>query len=334
MSKRPFRIPSGQRPLLDIASYGRRGPGGTVHLSAAQLADIHRTVHRVPEVMVKVLAKDSNNLRSVGRHLNYIGRYGELDLETDDGERVQGRDAGQKLLEDWDLDLDEDRKEMGLASVSGRSPKLVHKIMLSMPPGTRADGVLEAARNFARQEFALKHRYALVLHTDEPHPHVHLVVKTVSEQGDRLNIRKATLREWRREFARHLRVQGISANATERAVRGETRIRPIDAAYRAGLRGDSTRTRARVEAVLSELTNGGLRTEEGKSKLVETQKEVERGWRVTSDILLNQGQPELAGQVTRFLGNMTPPRTERELISRGIIEHARTSPAKQKRYTR
>jgi type IV secretory pathway VirD2 relaxase len=112
--------------------------------------------------------------------------------------------------------------------------------MLSMPPGTPAKGVLEAARNFAREEFALKHRYALVLHTDEPHPHVHLVVKAVSEQGVRLNIKKATLRAWRHEFARHLRQQGIAANATERAVRGETRVHKADGVYRAMLRGDSS----------------------------------------------------------------------------------------------
>src|SRR5207248_6022534 len=70
-------------------------------------------------------------------YLNYIGRYGKLELETDDGERVQGKDAGQRLLEDWDLDLDKDRRETNLASVTGRSPKLVHKIMLSMPLGDR-----------------------------------------------------------------------------------------------------------------------------------------------------------------------------------------------------
>jgi hypothetical protein len=58
----------------------------------------------------------------------------------------------------------------------------------------------------------------MVLHTDEPHPHVHMVVKAMSEQGGRLNIRKATLREWRRGFARHLRTPGIAANATERGV--------------------------------------------------------------------------------------------------------------------
>src|SRR3984893_2386086 len=151
-----------------------------------------------------------------------------------------GTAPGLRLLEDWDLDLEEHRKETKLASVSGRAPKLVHKIMLSMPPGTPAKGVLESARNFAREEFALKHRYALVLHTDEPHPHVHLVVKAVSEQGVRLNISPVTLREWRREFARHLGDQGIAANATERAVRGEIRTRKIDGIYRATLRGDSS----------------------------------------------------------------------------------------------
>src|SRR5947207_8110648 len=253
------------RPLLDIVSHGRGGPKGSIRLSADQVAAIDRTVRRVPEAMVKVLPKDSNNLRSVARHLNYIGRYGKLDLETDDGERIQGKDAGQRLLEDWDLDLEKDRRETNLASVTGRSPKLVHKIMLSMPPGTPAKGVLEAARNFAREEFALKHRYALVLHTDEPHPNVHLVVKAVSEQGVRLNIRKATLREWRRGFARHLRALGIVANATERAVRGENRSPKLDSIYRAEQRGESRHTQARAEGVVAELLKGLRRVETGKS---------------------------------------------------------------------
>jgi hypothetical protein len=302
------------RPLLDLVSHGRAGPKDSIRLSTDQIAAIERTVRRVPEVMVKVLPKDSNNLRSVARHLNYIGRYGKLELETDDGERIQGKDAGQRLLEDWDLDLEKDRRESNLASVAGRSPKLVHKVMLSMPPGTPPKGVLEAARNFAREEFALKHRYALVLHTDEPHPHVHLVVKAVSEQGVRLNIRRATLREWRREFARHLRQQGIAANATERAVRGETRSHKTDGIYRATLRGDSTHLRARAEAAGSELLNGNPRVEPGKSTLAATRQEVERGWLAMSEILLVQGQLELARQIKGFIREMPPPRTEKERL--------------------
>lgn len=74
--------------------------------------------------------------------------------------------------------------------------------------------VLTAVQNFCREEFALKHRYALALHTDEPHPHVHVVIKAASEQGERLNIRKEMHRQWRSDFARHLRAVGVSANAT------------------------------------------------------------------------------------------------------------------------
>jgi hypothetical protein len=158
------------RPLLDVGSYARHGPGHRERFSPEQLAHIGRTVARAPEVMVKVLSKASNSTQSVIRHFDYIGREGELEIETDGGDHLQGEDAARALLEDWDLDLDEDRKDSKLSATMVRAPKLVHKIVLSMPPGTPANSVLEAARNFAREEFALEHRYALVLHTDEPHP--------------------------------------------------------------------------------------------------------------------------------------------------------------------
>jgi type IV secretory pathway VirD2 relaxase len=89
-----------------------------------------------------------------------------------------------------------------------------------MPPGTSSEKVFKAAGKLVREEFAFRHRYAMVLHTDEPHPHVHVVVKAVSEQGERLYIRKPTLRDWRQRFAANLRELSVAANATERAVRG------------------------------------------------------------------------------------------------------------------
>lgn len=156
--------------------------------------------------MVKVLSRGGQDLRAVQRHLGYIGRYGELDIETDDGEQLKGKGVEKMLLEDWDLDLEKDRRRSELTATSRRDPpKLVHKLLFSMPSGTPPQKVLAAVRNFAREKFALKHRYAMVLHTDEPHPHFHMVVKAVSEQGVRLNIKKDTLRYWRSEFARHLR---------------------------------------------------------------------------------------------------------------------------------
>jgi hypothetical protein len=264
---------------------------------------------------VKVLPRDSNDLKAVGKHLDYIGRHGKLELETDDGERMSGR-AGRELLDDWDLDIDDVRRQASLAATKGRKPpKLVHKLMFSMPPGTHPDKVLGAVRNLAREEFWGQHRYALTLHTDEPHPHVHLVVRAISEQGVRLNIKKATLRHWRSEFARNLRLLGVEANATERAARGETRKAKKDGIYRASLRGDSTYVRAQAQAVAADLLEGKTRVEPGKRTLVETRRQVENGWRSVGSLLANDGHHDLADDVRRFIDRMPRAQTERELIA-------------------
>lgn len=310
--------------MFDLVSIARRGPGRRDKLSPAEIEQIARTTRRVPEAMVKVLSKGANNSKAVRKHFDYIGRYGELELETDDGSRIHGDDVGAKLTENWDLDIEEDRLQSDLAASRGRAPtRLVHKLMFSMPPGTSPSGVLEAVRNFAREEFALKHRYALVLHTDEPHPHVHVVVKAMGEYGQRLYIRKATLREWRSEFARHLREQGIAANATPRYVRGETKPQKSDGIYRAALRGQSSHMRGRGEMVARELAKGGLRTEPGKVKLLETRNEARRAWRDVSDILIREGHSDLSAQVQKFMDGMPPPMTERERLAAELVERSR-----------
>ena len=321
MPKRPIDLKA--RPLLDLASFARGGPIDRVQLSADQIALIDRTVRRVPEVMIKVLPKRSNDLKSVARHLGYIGRGGELTIETDDGQQIHDKEARDQLLKDWDLDLDESRAGDSFSAMGGRSPKLVHKIMLSMPPGTAANGVLAAARTFAREQFALKHRYALVLHTDEPHPHVHLVLKAVSEQGVRLNVKKANLRHWRSQFASHLRSLGVAANATERAVRGETLSARRDGVYRASLRGESTFLRARVEAIAEEAISGISRREPGEQALLETRSKVLDGWRIAADLLLRNGNSALAADVRTFMSAMQVPQTDQDRIRADLLAASR-----------
>jgi Relaxase/Mobilisation nuclease domain len=325
MSMRTFRLREGE-PLFDIVSYGRGGPREmSGRLTLAQVEQIRRTVQRAPEAVVKVLPKDANDLKAAGRHLDYIGRYGKLELETDDGDRFQGR-IGKTLLSDWDVDIDEVRRQSKLAATKGRQPpKIVHKLMYSMPAGTPPDKVLGAVRNLAREEFWGQHRYAFALHTDEDHPHVHLVLKAVSEQGVRLNIKKATLRHWRSEFARNLRLLGVEANATERAVRGEDRKTKKDGIYRASLRGDSTYVRAQAEAVAAELLKGNTRMEPGKRKLVETRKAVEGGWRSVANLLAKDGHPSLADEVQRLVNRFEPPQTDRELVARDLRERVTVS---------
>jgi hypothetical protein len=274
--------------------------------------------------MVKVLTHGGQDLKSVHRHISYLNRKGELEIETDEGERMSGKGVEKELLEGWDLDLEEDRRGVDLGPLKDRAPpRLVHKILFSMPAGTPPQKVLQAVKDFAREEFALQHRYAMVLHTDEPHPHVHVVVKAVSEQGVRLNIRKATLRGWRKEFARHLRAHGVEANATERAVRGNRLPAKLDGIYRAEQRGESRHNQTRAEGVAQELLKGDLRIEQGRARLLETRKDVQRGWFAVGDILAAEGRKELANEVWRFAAEMPPPKTERELIADDLRRRVR-----------
>jgi hypothetical protein len=302
--------------LLDVVSFGRRGPGRRDHLTPAQTALIARTVNRTPEVMVKVLTHGGKDLRAVARHVNYLTRDGDLELETEEGPSLSGKGSGKALINDWDLDLDQERRTARLVYGNERQPaKLVHKIIFSMPPGTPPLKVLEAVRTFAREEFALKHRYALVLHTDEPHPHVHMVVKAMGEDGERLNIKKETLRTWRREFARRLREQGIAANATERAARGVSREPKKDPIFRARERGASTHYQARESAIRQELAEGGLKAEPARERLRATRRALLQGWGEIAQTLEAQNDPELAAAVRQFAKEMPAPRTDKEQLA-------------------
>jgi hypothetical protein len=90
MPRRLIELGAG-RPLLDIASYARRGPADRVHLAQEEIQLLSRTVRRTPEVMVKVLTKGGHDRKTVGRHLRYLSREGEVEIETDDGQRLRGR---------------------------------------------------------------------------------------------------------------------------------------------------------------------------------------------------------------------------------------------------
>lgn len=287
-----------------------------MRLSFAQIQEIERTVRRVPEVMVRILSAQSNDFEAVRKYVECITCHGEIVLETDAGEAMRGVGIGDRLLEEMDLDLERYRRRLELMIPLGRKlPKLVHKIMLSMPQGTPSDGLLAAARNFLREEFGDGHRYAFVLRTDKPHPHVQAVVKAMSEHGIRLHIRKPVLRRWRVEFARHLSELGIPANATQRALRGEIRQSKPPAIYHVEQRGSSTRLHARAESVRAALIRGRLGTERSKAKLVQNRLDIERRWRAIQGALRRQGVPELAEEALRFVGEMRPPMTDREQLA-------------------
>lgn len=317
MATRTFRVGGNRQLSLDIVSYGRRGAGRPERFSPEQLAQIARTVRRTPEVMVKV-SGGGTSTKAVAVHFQYICRHGELEIETDDGERLSGKEATSQFLDGWDLDLDAMLDQKQHEAQGGRTahPKLVHNIVLSMPAGTSPERLLAASRGFAREEFAVQHRYAMVLHTDQNHPHVHLVVSAHKLDGGRLNIRKLDLRRYREQFARQLRAQGIEANATPAQARGRLSNHQRDGVYRAGLRGES---RVELERARQEVGVAlGSRAAPSTTRIVETSLAVHDDWRRTSNALAMQGRGELAAQVDRFLLSLAAPRARQEKATEAV----------------
>lgn len=319
MKKRTIDLQGEGKALLDIVSYGRGGK----RLTPAQKEHIARTVRRVPEVMVKV-SGGARTVAGVERHMDYIGREGKLGLEADTGERMGGKGFERQLTEDWNLDLEAHERQTERSIRGRKPPKLVHNIVFSMPPGTPSAKVLQAVQKLALNEWQLKHRYAMTLHTDDDHPHVHVVVKAVSEAGQRLNIKKATLRAWRQQFAANLRELGVAANATERAVRGQTKTHRSDGAFRGAAREGSTVAHDRNKRFMREWSAGALNGGKGEETLERTRQDVLNGWRAVSNRLRADGDHELARQVDSFVAQMPPAKTEKRLLIERLRSTTRT----------
>jgi Relaxase/Mobilisation nuclease domain len=184
-----------------------------------------------------------------------------------------------------------------------------------MSSPTPPEKVLAAARKFAREKFRAAHRYAMVLRTDQQHPHVHLVVKAESEEGRRLYIDKEMLRGWREDFARLMREQGIAANATPRFARGRGKRKSRDAIYLAQQHGDSTVVHQRVIAVKEQLLRTGSLRDPLHNKLLETRKAVIAGWLGIADTLNQQGETILATGVRQFAQHLPKVLTDRERLA-------------------
>lgn len=201
--------------------------------SAAIRARIMRLVSSAPEVMVKVTGRtrDGDHLLA---HLNYISRRGQLALEGADGQLVAGRQEVAELAADWASAAEVD------SSRRANSP-MTHSVVLSMPAGTNEIALRDAAKAFAETVFGEQgHDFVMALHTDTPRPHVHLSVRSLGVDGQRLNPKKGDLEQWRQVFAEALRQRGVEAEATPRRARGLTRksertpLRKIRERYEAG----------------------------------------------------------------------------------------------------
>ena len=173
-------------------------------------AKLARIVRKAPEVVVKVTGRQRGGSH-VKAHLEYIGRKGDVEIETRDGEILTSKDDIAERAAEWSDTL-QWRSRPTVSSVS---------LIFSMPEGTDPEKVLGAVRALAHAELSDNHDYVLALHTDTPRPQVHLTVQAEGLDRTRFNPRPVQLNRFRERFARELRARGVAAEATPRRARGQ-----------------------------------------------------------------------------------------------------------------
>lgn len=262
-------------------------------------AKLARIVRKAPEVVVKVTGRQRGGIH-VKAHLEYIGRKGDVDIETRDGEILTSKDDVAERAAEWSDTL-QWRSRPTVSSVS---------LIFSMPEGTDPDKVLGAVRALAHAELSDNHDYVLALHTDTPRPHVHLTVQAEGLDRIRFNPRPVQLNRFRERFARELRARGVAAEATPRRARGQ------------GIAGSSmalVKLRARLRAEGGrQITQSDRRTNEQAIAVARGEKklppfiaagsirwqEIRRAYEQTAAALDATGQSddkELASDVRAFL---------------------------------
>ncbi|MBK6674861.1 MAG: hypothetical protein IPG49_15905 [Proteobacteria bacterium] len=122
--------------LFNFRSYGRGSSRlDQTHLTPAQAQLVARTAARTPEVMVKVLSSGAGSSKAVQRHIDYIGRKGEVELLTDEGDVLTGKGTAGTIPDEWNLDLQE---------AGAKTPWVLRR---QTPPRLVQAGVLHAGRH-------------------------------------------------------------------------------------------------------------------------------------------------------------------------------------------
>jgi hypothetical protein len=183
--------------------------------SAQALQRLERTAQRAPQVVVKITSRIHGAASTVGA-FTYVGRIGMADkeplgIETSEGKEIMSAQEMLVLAREWQQwEQSDEARRKGATAIA---------MVFSMPPGTDPEKVRDAVRDFAENDMANR-RWVMALHTDEAHPHVHLIIAGRDNDGRRFNPNREFLQHCRERFAENLRERGIEADASIRMTRG------------------------------------------------------------------------------------------------------------------
>lgn len=271
-------------------------PISSVHDAKATLA---RVVRRTTEVVVKVTGR-KKGARHLRAHLDYIGRHGDVAIETRDGEQITTKKEAEGIADEWSDPLYW-RRGTTVSAVA---------MVFSMPAGTDPETVKQAVREAAERLIGDNHDYVMALHTDTDRPHVHLTVQAEGLDRRRFDPRREDLFRFREEFAKALRSRGVEAEATPRYSRGQGRagtsmaLTQLRARIRSGASRQPTEVDLRQAREAMQIALGKANQPTFVSKTRDRWTETKRKYEVAAQKLERTGDREdrrLARDVRQFI---------------------------------
>ena len=76
--------------------------------------------------------------------------------------------------------------------------------------------------------------------------------------------------------------------------------------------------------------NAGSLDRSANARLKQTRLDIMRGWLAVRDLLAADGNHQLAEQVSRFVRQMPPPRTDKQWLAAEVIERAQRTRERDK----
>ena len=166
-----------------------------------------RASRRLPQAVVKI-SSYSHSAGAVWDRVNYVGRDGELEVETANGELLDQVEV-EHMVERWSGETGER---------AGR--RFAMSAVVSFPAGVDEEKATESARQFFQEAFADNHDYVFAAHTDAKQFHVHVVVQARGHDGKQIEINRDDIQDLRMLLAEKAREQGIELDASPRWARG------------------------------------------------------------------------------------------------------------------
>jgi hypothetical protein len=271
----------------------------TPHARHDAKSTLARVVRGTPEVLVKVTGR-KKGAKHLAAHLDYIGRHGDIQIETRDGEQITTKEDAHTIAEEWSDPLYW-RQGTTVSAVA---------MVFSMPAGTNQETVKQAVREAAEQMIGDNHDYLMALHTDTPRPHVHLTVQAEGVDRKRFDPRREDLFRFREAFAQALRSRGVEAEATPRYTRGQGRagtsmaLTQLRARIRSGASRQPTEADLRQAREAMQIALGKAEQPPFVSKTRERWQDTKRRYEAAAERLDHSPDREdrkLAGDVRQFI---------------------------------